>query len=153
MPRKESNELRTDVGGTLVANSALAVSSSEKAMNRGLVSVAAGALLLALGTPSFGQDDRDDLPDGADLLGSDTAACDGPLMIESDEDDDDDVRRIPRDETRLLRVDNPNVSWVCLGENGTRSDTMECPAETTHVLIERRGDGGETTFECYGGGR
>ena len=105
----------------------------------------AAAVLVGVNTVTFAQDD--DLPDRSTLLKSDDTPCDGDLILESDDDDDDDVRRVRRGQDRVFEIDNENVSWVCLGENETRSDTMECPSETTHLRITRDDD--VATFECY----
>ena len=105
------------------------------------VLVASLALVPAV---SFAQND---LPDRSTLLRSDDTPCDGDLIIESD-DDRDDLRRVRRGQNRVFEIENENVSWVCLGQGETRSDTMECPADTTHLRISRDED--IATFECYG---
>jgi len=90
------------------------------------------------------------LPDGVTLLGSDSAPCRDALMVEPrSESADDDVTRIRQGEFVVLEVDDPNVGWVCLGDESS-SDTMECPGETTHVRISRSIDDEVVLFECFG---
>lgn len=95
------------------------------------------------------------LPNGVTLLGADTAPCRDTLMIEpnvgarGDARLRDDEARVREGQFIVLEVDDPNVGWVCLGES-TRSDTMECPSETTHVRISRNVDDDVVLFECFG---
>jgi hypothetical protein len=112
-----------------------------------------GALALlcgveALGTSAFA-DDREGsgLPDGAKLLKSDDTECDGVLMA-SGLKSDQAAERIKEGDKRTFKVDGQNVPWTCLGKEGSRSGTMECPERTTHVRITH--DANVAKFECYG---
>jgi len=96
------------------------------------------------------------LPNGVTLLGADVTPCRNTLVIEPRGEQGDERVRRDDDETRVregqfvvLEVDDPNVGWVCLGDS-TRSDTLECPGETTHVRISRSIDDDVVLFECFG---
>ncbi|HEX6992723.1 MAG TPA: hypothetical protein VF339_01110 [Gammaproteobacteria bacterium] len=123
-------------------------------MKAKLVWAVAGAVA---GCAASAQEVGTRLPNGVTLLGADSAPCADVLMIEPSgggEDDapdlrDDDVARVREGQFVVLEVTDPNVGWVCLGDP-TRSDTMECPSETTHVRISRNIDEDVVLFECFG---
>ena len=95
------------------------------------------------------------LPNGVTLLGADAAPCRDTLVIEQSGEEgdarfeDDEVARVRQGQFIVLEVDDPNVGWVCLGDS-SRSDTMECPSETTHVRISRNIEDDVVLFECFG---
>jgi hypothetical protein len=90
------------------------------------------------------------LPNGVTLLGADSTSCGNALVIQTrGEDPDDEIARIREGQFVVLEVDDPNVPWVCLGDS-SRSDTMECHRDTTHVRISRSIDDDTVLFECFG---
>lgn len=105
----------------------------------------------SLGTVSFGQDPGNArLPIGSTLLGADDTACNGDVVIESGiSRANDRERRVSAGQNVLFEVDSGNVGWSCDGGSG-RSDTMECPNETTHIRIARSERDNVVLFECYG---
>jgi hypothetical protein len=108
--------------------------------------VAAGLTTYAVSAQEVGTR----LPNGVTLLGADSAPCADTLVIEPrGENADDELARIRAGQFVVLEVDDPGVPWVCLGDS-SRSDTMECPADTTHVRISRSIDDDVVLFECFG---
>lgn len=127
-------------------------------MRSGIVSfvaVAAGLVsgLAVIGTVSFAQEAGNArLPVGSTLLGADDTACNGDLVLESGiSRANDRERRIGQGQHALFQVDSGNIGWSCVDSD--RSDTMECPSETTHVRISRSGLDNVVVFECYGSTR
>jgi hypothetical protein len=133
--------------------------NQEKDMRSGIVSVAAGISMAlfsgfgAIGTVSLAQDAGNArLPVGSTLLGADDTACNGDLVLESGiTRANDRERRIGQGQHALFQVDSGNIGWSCA--DSERSDTMECPSETTHVRIARSERDNVVRFECYGSTR
>lgn len=122
-------------------------------MKNGVIALGAGTALallcgLTMSTTAFA-DDRDDsgLPHDAQVLKSDDTECDGVLMA-SGLKSDETAERVKEGDERTFKVQGQNVPWTCLGEEGSRSGTMECPEQTTHVRITHEGN--VAKFECYG---
>lgn len=106
-----------------------------------------GGLALIAGV-ALAQDDR--LPQGVALLGADDTGCNGDLMLESGVRGSGDARRVRPGQYAVYEVREDGIGWMCLGEDSTSSDTMECPVGTTHLRISRRVDDDVVLFECYG---
>lgn len=119
-------------------------------MTSKLVWLIAGAV--AVGAASA-QEFGTRLPNGVTLLGADSTPCRNTLILEPRDERvqrrDDEEARVREGQFVVLEVDDPNLGWTCLGDS-TRSDTMECPQDTTHVRISRSIDDDIVLFECFG---
>lgn len=130
--------------------------------------VAAGVALCllsgieSLGTDSYAQnqrlasaDDRDsgqvELPDGAQLLKSDTTSCRGTLLASNLGRYGGDVYSVEREGQSVFQVIGNRIPWACLGQDFARSGTMACPDATSYLRLSLRGD--QAIFECFGAGR
>jgi len=104
-----------------------------------------------IGTAGLGEEvGGTDLPTGLRLLGADDGPCAGTVQLVSGIRADEDELRIAPGQNVTFRVEAEDVAWACLDERSAASDTMECPAETTHLRVTHAAGGQEVLFECYG---
>lgn len=90
--------------------------------------------------------ERDELPTGVTLLGSDDVYCPGAMAIEGDPD-----VVVDEGESSVFAVNgDDDVDWHCLSEVKPDSGDMDCPDGTDYVRVSRDGDEPEFTLECYG---
>lgn len=87
---------------------------------------------------------------GLRLLESDDGECAGSVQLLSGVRGDSDELRITRGQNATFEVEGADIAWACLDAQSAASDTMECPAETTHVRVTAAAGGREVLFECYG---
>lgn len=90
--------------------------------------------------------EREQLPTGVTLLGSDEADCDGPIQIEGDPD----VQVDPGETTVVVVDDDDDIDWQCMAEAIPDAGELDCPAGTSYVRITREQDESDFTMECYG---
>jgi hypothetical protein len=89
--------------------------------------------------------ERDGLPTGVTLLGSEDGYCDGPIEIEADPD-----LVVEGGESTTVAVEDGEVDWQCLVGDTPDEGEFDCPEGTDYVRISR--DEGEAEFrlECFG---
>jgi hypothetical protein len=89
--------------------------------------------------------ERDTLPTGVTMLGSDAGYCDGPIEIDADPD-----VTVDEGESITLAVDDDEIDWQCLAGSPQAGGELECPDGTSYVRITRQEDEEEFTLECFG---
>jgi hypothetical protein len=89
--------------------------------------------------------ERDGLPTGVTMLGSDAGYCDGPIEIDADPD-----VVVDDGESTTIAVDDDEIDWECTAGSPRAGGELECPDGTTHVRITREEGDEEFTLECFG---
>ena len=90
--------------------------------------------------------ERESLPTGVTLLGSDAGYCDGPIEIDIDPE-----ATLDQGESVTLAVDDETLDWRCTAGSPRAGGSLECPAGTSYVRITRDVDDEEFSLECFGG--
>jgi len=89
--------------------------------------------------------ERESLPTGVTLLGSDAGYCDGPIEVETDPD-----ATVDLGQSVTLEVDDESLDWRCMAGSPRAGGSLECPAGTSYVRITREADDEEFSLECFG---
>jgi hypothetical protein len=90
--------------------------------------------------------EREGLPTGATLLGSEDGYCDGPVEIEGDPD-----VVVDEGESTTVAVEDGDVDWQCIAADATSdAGEFDCPDGTDYVRISRDEDESDFTLECFG---
>jgi hypothetical protein len=90
--------------------------------------------------------EREGLPTGVTLLGSERGYCDGPLEIEGDPD----VVVDEGESTTVAVDDDDDIGWECMAGDSEREGEFDCPDGTSYIRITREDDEDEFDLECFG---
>jgi hypothetical protein len=89
------------------------------------------------------------LPDGVTLLESAQDRCTGIVHVNGGPRSSGEIVLRPG-ENASFRVSDERIEWVCIGEDSTNDDDLNCPDDTSHVRITRPAAGEQFLVECYG---
>jgi hypothetical protein len=116
-----------------------------------LITLGSGLLMVMAGCATTGPTDETGarLPDGVTLLESTQDRCSGVVHVNEGPRDAGEIVLRPG-QNASFRVADERIEWVCIGDDSTSDDNLNCPDETSHVRITRPSAGEQFLVECYG---